>query len=516
MSKRSHSLGLSSVRPDRPRGPFPLRLERASARRNEGRLAWIVLFVIIFSLPFIKEGHYSILVSAMAAVVACLLALASVGYSLTSFISIVALTHLLFYPLAAWGNLLLPFPAVRWDLWVDTDLAMWGCTAGVLALALGAFLSGRLTRPTRTSSSGSRTFPLPSFKFNLVLALLIVPVFLALLFLGVYFHGSITDYSEGSTIYMNLLTLATFISHSGIFLQTYRYTQTRSLRDGYWAIAFCVFHIVIFMPSGSRVGALQFTPLLFLAYLSWESRTSKKLMVILGTLILLPALIYGIGKYRSEKNVDLMSLSEKFDASLHSPLAFYKGEGETDALFTVIRRFSDYGSAGRIIKDTPNRIPYRGAEELDKLWQIFVPGFLQILQERINLDDGAVISDLYGVTNSSLLRSGSAPAMIIGDLFSRWGWGGIVLGMAVIGFILRQIDLRMLGRWDTFTVIFYLLFGRHVVSLVSATLVNVVVLFSRELFVMALVAYALARLSNLQLSYYNPHVRFPVSKRFSE
>ena len=90
--------------------------------------------------------------------------------------------------------------------------------------------------------------------------------------------------------------------------------------------------------------------------------------------------------------------------------------------------------------------------------------------------------------------------MIIGDLFSRWGWPGVLLGMAVIGFILRLVDVRILIRWDTFTVLFYLLFGRFVTTIVTTSVVNIFVMFTRDLLLMAIIAYVLARLSNLNNS----------------
>ena len=148
------------------KAPFQKRRERRPFIKMDVRLAWLAVIAIIFSLPFVKGGGIWTLGAAGAAAIACLFAVASVGYSSTSFISIVALTHLIFYPLAAWGNLLLLEPAVRWDLWVDTNLAMWGCTVGVLALALGARLAN-LTNNRKMSSEG-RIFANPTqLKFNI-------------------------------------------------------------------------------------------------------------------------------------------------------------------------------------------------------------------------------------------------------------------------------------------------------------------------------------------------------------
>ena len=119
---------------------------------------------------------------------------------------------------------------------------------------------------------------------------------------------------------------------------------------------------------------MGFTPLLFLAYLNWASTTSKKLIVLLSSMVLIPTLIYGIGHYRNIKNVETRSFNEKLDASL---LAVYATGGqEMKAIGSVISRFSDYTVVGRVITYTPEEIPYRGFEHLDDLWQIFVPGFL--------------------------------------------------------------------------------------------------------------------------------------------
>ena len=87
-----------------PRASFKQKPKRASAIKFDLRLAWVLPAAILFSLPFVQEGYYAILGSTLAAMVACLLAMASVGYSLTSFVSLVALTHLLFYPLAVCGQ----------------------------------------------------------------------------------------------------------------------------------------------------------------------------------------------------------------------------------------------------------------------------------------------------------------------------------------------------------------------------------------------------------------------------
>ncbi len=450
------------------------------------RLAWLAVIAIIFSLPFVKGGGIWTLGAAGAAAIACLFAVASVGYSSTSFISIVALTHLIFYPLAAWGNLLLLEPAVRWDLWVDTNLAMWGCTVGVLALALGARLAN-LTNNRKMSSEG-RIFANPTqLKFNIFLASLVIPGTLIMGALGVYYHSAVTDYNFESAWSLNLISILLSIASCGVFLQTYRYTRTHSLKDLCWAAVLCLASIIVFIPSGMRGTAMGFLPLLILAFFTWETNIGRKILALAGVLVILFPLTAGMGVFRGEKEIQRLNFKQKMNIALEATVR--QGEAAGAALPAIVSRFSDYVAAGRIIADTPGIIPYRGTEGMEDWWQIYVPGFLNIISNRINLNDGPEICIRYGV---SQIGGGSAPDMIVGDLFSRWGWAGVALGMMVVGFILRQLDLRIFNRWTTFTIIFYVMFGRFVVQMVSSSLVNIFLILARELAAMAIGSYFIA------------------------
>jgi hypothetical protein len=450
----------------------------------DARLTWLALFILLFSLPFVKGGDLWTLGAAIAAVGACLFAVASVGYSSTSFISIVALTHLIFYPLAAWGNLLLPEPAVRWDLWVDTNLAMWGCTVGVLSLALGARLSN-FTYKRRMLADG-RIFANPSqLGFNIFLASLVIPGGLIMRVLGVYYHSSLDPYYNLENIwYLNLITILLSIASCGVFLQTYRYTRTHSLKDLCWAAVLCLAPIIVFIPSGRRDLAMEFLPLLLLAFWKWETKIGRKILALAGMLVILFPLIAGMGFYRGEHGIQRLNFEQKMDAALKATER--QGEALGAALRAIVGRFSDYVATGRIIADTPKIIRYRGTAGMEDWWQIFVPGFLKIIPHRIDLQDSATTSLQYGV---SYIGGGSAPDMIVGDLFSRWGWAGVFLGMMILGFILRQLDLRIFNRWTTFTIIFYVMFGRFVVTMVSASLLNIFVTLFRDLAAMAIVSY---------------------------
>jgi hypothetical protein len=83
--------------------------------------------------------------------------------------------------------------------------------------------------------------------------------------------------------------------------------------------------------------------------------------------------------------------------------------------------------------------------------------------------------------------------MIIGDLFSRWGWPGIFLGMVIIGFVLRQFDLRIFYQWNAFTIIFFVLMARLILYIGAGSLIQFCVTVFRDSLIMALIAYVLAQ-----------------------
>ena len=478
------SLRLSCVIPVRSR-----RQPAATIFPFDSRIFWLIPLMLLFSALLMDGEGARIRWSALAAAIACIIALAAVGYKLTSFVSIVAINHLIIYPFAAWGNLLLPEGAVRWDLWIDTHLAMQGCAVGILGLALGAWIANLSLGPQKVHAYG-RCLKAPTLsRINILISLIIVPVALILGQMGMYYHMAILENTMEAQKWLNLVAIIQYIAYSGIFLQVYRYTRTHSNKDAFWAFGLCLMCILIFLPSGNRSAAYGFLPLLLLAFSEWESNTRKKIAVIGGSILVMLALTSGINTYRNMGGLAKVDLGGKYAFALHSTLN--PGASQDDIFATIIGRLSDYVAAGRIIAFTPENIDFRGAESIENLWQIYVPGFLNIIPDRINLADAIELCDRYGITKN-YKGGGSAPCMIIGDLFSRWGWPGIFLGMLVIGFVLRQFDLRVFYRWDTFTIIYFVLMARLILSISGGSLIQFCVTILRDSLVMALIAYVLA------------------------
>ena len=419
----------------------------------------------------------------IAASVGGVLIFASAGFQPFSFVFIVGLTHLIFYPLAGFLNLLLESPAVRPDLWDSVEQAMAGGAVGCFALAFGSWLS----RYVPEGKTDLPDFVIPRTIILLAIAIQSVAAVL-LLSLGLYFHSSVrADYAFQNVQYVNAVVFASWVGHAALFLQVYRYYRTGKIIDVFLATGGVIFAIALFAPSGSRTQAFQFVPLLAFLFLALEKRSIVK-YTILGIMIIIGLfLVVGIGIYRDLVGLGILSEQEGIApivVSIHLGMDTLE-----DAAALTVHRLSDFAATGRIIDYTPDRIPYRGFGDIIDWWQMFLPGAI-----RPDIDlamDGARETVKYGVSFS--MDHSSSPVMIIGDLFGRGGWVALFVGMTMIGFVLGIIDRQILFRVNPFTVVFFALFGRHILSIVSSSTLNVFVVLTRELILMYAISYVLIK-----------------------
>ena len=409
--------------------------------------------------------------------------LATARFCPFSLVFLVGLTHLIFYPLAAFLNLLLDTPAVRPDLWDSVDLAMAGGAIGCLSLAFGSCLSRFV--PARRTEFPDFTPPRVTGLISIAIQIIVASLLFAL---GLYYHSSVTgEYAFHNIHYVNALVIISWAGHAGLFLQVYRYSKTGKTYDALLATGVIIFTIALFAPSGSRTQTFQFLPLLAFLFLTIEKRILVK-YAILGIVVVMGLLLtVGMGIYRDLSGLGILSEKEGIAPIFDMFRSGMESLDESEAL--VVQRLSDFVATGRIIDYTPGAIPCRGFKDVGDWWQMLLPG---VFRPDIELAmDGARETVKYGVSTST--EFGSSPVMIIGDLYGRGGWFALVLGMGMIGFALGTLDRRILFRTSPFTVIFFALFGRHIFSLVSSSTLNVFVMLTRELVLMLLLTYALNR-----------------------
>jgi len=452
----------------------------------------LLLPIVVFFFCIVSEtSHPRVALAVLAASIACMAAMMTVGFRLFSFITLAVFGHLLFYPFAGFCNLLLEVPAVRADLWDSADLAMWGCAVGCLGLALGSLLA-RLGGPRRSRVALSSQGTASSFRFNLILFSLLPIAAAAQYSLGIYYHISVTgEYAFENSIYMNALTIIAWIGYSGIFLQVGRYCQIRKVKDGFSALCMTIIAVVIYMPSGSRTAAIGFLPLLLICYLTMEKRVYIKVTVLAAAIVSVFLFSAVIDIYRSDIGGTGGSMEEKVSTMGD---AVHKVMGEkVVASAVIVSRLSDFVAVGRIIEYTPSVYPFRGGADMGDWWQMFLPGFLR--PQVFLANDGARLAQAYGV---ALGDWSSSPSMIIGDLYSRAGWGAVVLGMTLVGFLLGWLDRLLLNRRDLFSILLFALLGREIFSIVSMSLLNAFVLFTREVIVMYMLAFVLFRFASAE------------------
>jgi hypothetical protein len=434
---------------------------------------------------FSNTSYPGIAWAATAAAFASMLTIAAVGYRPTSLVAIFGLMTMLSYPGAAFMNLLLEEPAVRWDLWQEADLAMWGSVVGSLAMAAGAWLTKLKLVNSRPSIPTKVIDVSTSRGFNVTLASVLIVVVAAKVGLGVYYHSSVSEYDFESKGYLNLLNYLALISYCGIFLQLRRYLTTKSRVDAILALVLALAPVIAFLPSGSRQSALGHVPLLLLAYMAWGRQAREKLVVLTaGTAVLLFLLVV-IGIYRDIAGASTSNLTGQTE--IIAEVAQHAGADDAEAgAALIIGRVSDFVATGRIISATPDLFPFRLFDGMEDWWQIAIPGFLRPRNGELNFVEGAVTTYMYGVSPGAW---SSTPVMAVGDLFSRFGWIGVLFGMGLLGFALRKIDSRFITGKGIYGVLFFALFAGLTWQLYTASLLIVFVALTRDL----LIVYLLSR-----------------------
>lgn len=466
-------------------------LDWLRARENNSvAVFWWSMPVALLPMAIVSSGYaQTVAWSAVFAAMACVAAIAAVSYRIMSFITIFCVMTLAAYPLAVFANLLLEQPVVRDDLWPQTHWAMWGCAVGSLCLALGASAANLSRRKSEDIPRAAFSFPVAPVSFSLGLFSILPAVAWAKWYLGLYFHSSIQPYNFAAQHYLNSLEHMTWIAYVGIFLQVVRFIEKQTAKDGVVALVMVVIAIALFLPSGNRMQAIGFLPLLLIAYLSWEAHLKRKVVLVLITAVCGATIFYSMSIWRNNPQLKTGTFTEQAlrfsDAVVNRKLDTNNGSPS----YQFIYRFSEYVATGRIIDATPRPYPYRFFEGMGSWWQILVPGFLRPASGQINFMDGAEIALKYGVTKD---RQSSVPVMLLGDLFSRFGWGGIAAGMFMVGFVLRKLDSIPAGNNMFLGVIFFVLFARIVWQLHTDSLLVAVAYLTRELFVIYISSFVLA------------------------
>ncbi len=426
--------------------------------------------------------------SLIVALIAAGLVLHQVRYRWVSFISIFTIGHVISYVVGPMVVLSLSDSsfAIEPELWKTTPVSVWAMIVGMLGLMLGIYLAQmRHSLHPKPEISTTRESSVTPVWFNVSLCLLIVPVLIVHLRTRVYYHKDVTgieSYDFGNAESLGFLGYFTYMSYGGTILQIRRYLTTRDRSDLNFMLLCVVLPLLAILPSGSRVGTFSIITIAALYFIDNEKSAKLRHLVLASSTIFLVLLTTSIEQYRtSAQEFERANVIDRLGSVARSIISQGTGDGEelADELSRAMlgRRLSDNVSVGYLIQVVPSDAPHRGISDMRNFAFYLLPTFIR---PAVDLDfnyDAVLMRDLYGFRANI---GGSSPMMIIGELYVRFGWFGIFLGMSVIGFMLTRLDQWVLNGSVRGTLLWSMLFY-GVVNMYAYSLLKVFTLVTRQL-----------------------------------
>ncbi len=388
--------------------------------------------------------------------------------------------HFFAFPFAVFMNLSFDV-SVREDLWVESHYAMYLCALAIPFFALGCRAAKwpgdkKLLNTERTTRAAS-----------ILTWAMVFPAVFILYSAGLYYHGAEGDYNFEATWMLNMLSYMIMISYVGVLLQLRRYLQTKKFIDIVLCFLLAFGVMLVFLPSGGRQSVIQFIPFLMAYYLSEQSGFGINrifMIVIVSVFIVLVVAVVGLnrGKYRDAE------ISTRLDA--YAETMGDIGQQREEAQETVAGRFSDYAPVGRIVAVFPDVFPYRFFEEMDQWWQVILPGFVRKTMgtDAYSFTAGTQLTEKIGVSGGA---GGTTGTTLPGDLYSRFGWFGMIIGMFLIGFLIQKVENRFFNK-SLFGSLFFMIGGIRFLFLSS--LFSVFLALTKDLAIILIICYILSRI----------------------
>lgn len=470
-------------------------------------LYWIVpIFIGIYGLLG-EPNTEGFIFPVFCASVASGLALWSAKYYSLSFVSICVIIHAINYPIGAILNLMLPETAVyETFLWDATPLAMWACSLGMIGFAIGARLPFTKIQIIWSKSLGKlrdinlkrKTFGaanMPRY-ITVLLTLVLVLVVLFKISKDIYFHSQTTGIDffnfENARKYASLDYIV-LLSYTGIVFQIKRYVNTHNRIDGLWALFLFIFATMVFAPSGSRDATFRAIVISFPIYWALENRRRIKYLVLGTGVILLLFLVFSLQVYRhaARESGDAGTLHEKTKVLYNSMTSMKLSDilAGDEAQFMYARRFADYVATGWYISTIPRDAPFRYLENIQYWPFLLSPVFVRPQIPSAALQEGAALtyeSSGYGWHKEG---EGSSPSMILGDLYSRFGWPGIFVGMFILGILLKSLDYYFRNDSMQKSILFVMLWLSGWTLLTQGSITDIFIFFTRTFFISWIIAY---------------------------
>jgi hypothetical protein len=444
---------------------------------------------------------------ACATMIACALPIYCLKCDAQSLVTLLVLTHVIYYPLAVVLNLLPTAPGITEDIiWERTPTAMLLCMTAMAGITLGVIVVQVANRANVQKAQRPRLHVqlIISRARISVLLCLIIPYALFLYSQGVYFH-SFADVSQEWAAQRSdavaWLGYIEYVPYSALFLQIHIWRRTRDRRDAVLCLVGTLIPLVTLLPSGSRDFALRgVAPVLGVSILSYARlRIAPAVALLCGAIFLMWYVVIGMELYRNQiayRQASAEGISGRAKLIAKSFLQATPGLERAqvnDQLQQLSRRMADYAVPAMATLHFPGVQPYRHMDETAS-WLVYIlPRQLRPAAYQQDTRDSAQLAAMIGFRGGTLAASnvqseGSSPGMIIGDWYSRFGWFGVFFGMAACAAALRVLDLWLLrgGLYRT-VVLGLLLFPA--MRLAHNTLFNWLMFFTRALAITLVLAF---------------------------
>jgi hypothetical protein len=207
------------------------------------------------------------------------------------------------------------------------------------------------------------------------------------------------------------------------------------------------------LPSGSRDATLVGPAVaVVIATLGYGKITRMKTLLTMtgiAAVVLLLMVVIAIYRVRLKTDGNIQGVTQRVTYLREELQDVGRSSGITphDYLVILASRFADYIAVGKIVDEFPRLHSFRHFRDVE-FWPVYLlPNPLRPATPGFDSRDGAMLCQEIGMETGG---GGSSPAMIIGDLFSRFGWFGVFAGMIPLGFFLRKLDhvlrrLQLLG-----------------------------------------------------------------------
>jgi len=222
------------------------------------------------------------------------------------------------------------------------------------------------------------------------------------------------------------------------------------------------------------------------AFLAWEQRWKLKCRVLIVGVLGFVFLAVSMQMYRNiTRTYQKVTLSENI-AILSETLQNVSIRGvfySEDTQFTLARRLSDYVATGWYIQTVPSSAPFRYFENVQYWPYLILPFFLRPTIPDTALQETASLTFDYSGYGWHKLGQGSSPAMILGDLYTRFGWPGIFFGMMLFGTLLLRFDRYFAKPTIQKQILFVMFWVIAWKGLTQSSLTGLFILFTRTFFI---------------------------------